>query len=258
VGLTRLGPERSAPIIQLFESINELMVFIISLAMKIAPFGVFAFLFRVSSTLGLDVIRLLGMYVLVVLLGLAIQFFGSLSLLVLFLSRINPLVFFRKTWTVIVTAFSTSSSNATLPTSIKVTQEELGVPSKIAGFVLPLGATMNMNGTALFEGVTVVFLAQAFGVPLGLGEQLIVVVMSVLMAVGAAGVPGGSLPLLMIILATVGVEPQNLALIIGVDRILDMSRTTLNVIGDITCATFIARSEGYTLATDPGYVPPDA
>jgi len=248
--LTRINQEHAALLMRGLEGLNEVMVFIIGLAMRLAPFGVFAFLFRVSSTLGMDVVGLLGMYVFTVLLGLAIQFFVGFSVLVVVFSRLNPLTFFRKVRAVIVTAFSTSSSNATLPTSIKVTQEELGVPARVAGFVLPLGATMNMNGTALFEGVTVVFLAQATGVQLDLWQQLIVIVLSVLMAVGAAGVPGGSLPLLMIILATVGVEPQNIAIILGVDRILDMCRTTLNVVGDITCATFITRSEGYTFFGD--------
>lgn len=246
-GLTLIDRERSKVIVTSLEGLNDLMVFIIGLAMRLAPYGVFAFLFRVSSTLGVDVVRLLGMYVFVVLLGLAIHFFVSFPVLIIVFSRMNPLTYARKVRAIIITAFSTSSSNATLPTSIKVSREELGVPSQIAGFVLPLGATMNMNGTALFEGVTVVFLAQAFGVPLDLVQQLIVIALSVLMAIGAAGVPGGSIPLLMIILATVGVAPENIAIILGVDRILDMCRTTLNVVGDVTCATFIARSEGLPL-----------
>jgi dicarboxylate/amino acid:cation (Na+ or H+) symporter, DAACS family len=250
-GLTQIDPEKARPIVRGLDGFSDLMVFIIGLAMKLAPYGVFAFLFRVSSTLGLDVVRLLGMYVFTVLLGLAIHFFIGFSVLIVVFSRMNPWEFFKKVRAVIITAFSTSSSNATLPTSIKVSKEELGVPPQIAGFVLPLGATMNMNGTALFEGVTVVFLAQAFGVPLDFGQQLTVIVLSVLMAIGAAGVPGGSIPLLMIILATVGVEPSNIAIILGVDRILDMCRTTLNVVGDITCATFITRSEGLPFTPKP-------
>jgi DAACS family dicarboxylate/amino acid:cation (Na+ or H+) symporter len=130
---------------------------------------------------------------------------------------------------------------ATLPTSIATAESELGVQPKIAGFVLPLGATMNMNGTALFEGVTVLFLAQVFGVDLSLGAQIIVVVLSVMTAIGAAGVPGGSLPLMMLVMATVGVPPEGIAIILGVDRILDMSRTTLNVAGDLAASTYIDR-----------------
>jgi DAACS family dicarboxylate/amino acid:cation (Na+ or H+) symporter len=130
---------------------------------------------------------------------------------------------------------------ATLPTSISTAETELDVQPKIAGFVLPLGATMNMNGTSLYEGVTVLFLAQVFGVHLGLGQQIVVVVLAVLTAVGAAGVPGGSLPLMMLVMATVGVPPEGIAIILGADRLLDMCRTTLNVCGDISCSVYIDR-----------------
>jgi DAACS family dicarboxylate/amino acid:cation (Na+ or H+) symporter len=232
------------------------MIWIIGVAMRLAPYGVFAFLFRISSTLGGEVFTLLGMYVFVVLFGLAIHFFVCFPVLIVVFSRLNPLEFFRKVRPIIVTAFSTSSSSATLPTSLKVSEEELGVPRQVAGFVLPLGATMNMNGTALYEGVTVVFLAQVFGVSLDLGQQVIVIVMAVLTAIGAAGVPGGSLPLLMGILSMVGVEPSNIAIILGVDRILDMCRTTLNVIGDVTASTYIARAEGFALHPEGEPPPP--
>jgi len=140
-----------------------------------------------------------------------------------------------------ITAFSTSSSMATLPTSIATAEKELDVQPKIAGFVLPLGATMNMNGTSLYEGVTVLFVAQVFGAGLSLPTQIIVVVLAVLTAVGAAGVPGGSLPLMMLVMATVGVPPEGIAIILGADRILDMCRTTLNVCGDISASVYIDR-----------------
>jgi DAACS family dicarboxylate/amino acid:cation (Na+ or H+) symporter len=179
--------------------------------------------------------------------GLVLHQFGVFSILVRIFARYNPLKFFRKVETVMLTAFSTSSSNATLPTTIMISQENLGIPPKICGFVLPLGATMNMNGTALFEGVTVLFLAQVFGIHLDIGAQLIVVIMSVLTAVGAAGVPSGSIPLLIIVLQMVGVPAEGIAIILGVDRILDMCRTVLNVTGDITCAAYIARTEGVKL-----------
>jgi len=159
----------------------------------------------------------------------------------------NPVEFFGRIKTVVVTAFSTSSSNATLPTTMQVTERNLGVPREVAGFVLPLGATMNMHGTALFEGVTVLFIAQVFGVHLSLGTQLIVVVMSVITAVGAAGVPSGAIPLLMVVLQVVGLPPESIALVLGVDRILDMCRTTLNVTGDVVTALYITHSEGYKL-----------
>lgn len=145
----------------------------------------------------------------------------------------------------IVTAFSTSSSNATLPTTMRVAESNLGVPKEVSGFVLPLGATVNLNGTALFEGVTVLFIAQVFGRDMSLAEQAVVVLMSVITAIGAAGVPGGSLPLLVLVLSAVRLPPESIAIVLGVDRILDMCRTTVNVIGDLTAAVFITRSEGY-------------
>lgn len=243
VGITRL-PERMHTIaLTGLEAIGELMIFIIGLAMQVAPVGVFCLIFSTTSQFGFDLLVTLGQYVAVVLVGLAIQMFGVLPILVKFLGGMNPWLFFSKTRAVFATAFGTSSSNATLPTSIRTAEQELGVPAPIAGFVLPLGATMNMNGTALFEGVTAVFLAQVMGVDLSLGQQFIVVVLCVLTAVGAAGVPGGSIPLLAMVLASVGVPPESIFIILGVDRILDMCRTTLNVIGDLTAAVFIARTE---------------
>ncbi len=230
IGVTTLAPDRSRLLMQVLEGIGEVMVFIINLAMKLAPYGVFALLFTVTARFGFELLVPLGLYVGIVLVGLALQLFGVLALLVRVLAGLNPFVFFGRVRNVIITAFSTSSSNATLPTSLKTTEEELGVPPQIAGFVLPLGATMNMNGTALFEGVTAMFLAQVFGISLGLGEQLIVFLLSVLTAIGAAGVPA-----------------EGIALIIGVDRLLDMCRTTLNVVGDVTAAAYVARAEGYEL-----------
>jgi len=245
IGLTVIPKLHSEVLVQALKGINDVMVFIIGVAMLIAPLGVFALIFSVTVELGFDLLRMLIMYVLVVLLGLGIQMFGTLSLMILALARVNPLKLFWKSRGIAITAFSTSSSSATLPTSIKVSEEQLGIPPQIAGFVLPLGATMNMNGTALFEGVTVLFLAQLTGVPMPLDKQVIVVVLSVLTAIGAAGVPGGSIPLLMMVLASVGVEPERIGLILGVDRLLDMCRTVLNVMGDVAAAAYVARAEGH-------------
>lgn len=247
VGLTLIGGKRAEPIIHLLEGVYDITVVIINIAMKLAPYGVAALIFGVTSRFGFDLLVALGMYVITVIVGLVLHQFVVFSILVRFFARYNPLKFFKKIEMVMLTAFSTSSSSATLPTTITVSQQNLGIPPKICGFVLPLGATMNMNGTALFEGVTVLFLAQVFGVDLGLGAQLIVVIMSVLTAVGAAGVPSGSIPLLIIVLQMVHVPAEGIALILGVDRILDMCRTVLNVTGDITCAAFVARSEGIEL-----------
>jgi DAACS family dicarboxylate/amino acid:cation (Na+ or H+) symporter len=255
LGLTRIHPDRSKAIMIALEGLNDLMVLIIGWAMLLAPFGVFALIFKTTSLFGLELFKAVVWYALIVIVGIALQMFGVLPVLLVALARVNPIAFYKKIRQIVLTAFSTCSSSATLPTSISVSEKELGVPPPIAGFVLPLGATMNMNGTALFEGVTVVFLAQVFGKDLSVLQQLIVLVMSVLTAIGAAGVPGGSLPLLATVLAMFGVSADGLALILGIDRILDMCRTTLNVVGDVAAAAYVTRSEGYPLLLDGGDLP---
>jgi DAACS family dicarboxylate/amino acid:cation (Na+ or H+) symporter len=247
IALTMIPAENGHVWRHFLEGLGHAMVVIIGMAMKLAPFGVFALIFTVTARFGFDILRQLSMFVATVLAGLMFHQFITLSAMIRIFAGIKPLTFFRKIKSVMITAFSTSSSNATLPTTIKVSEEELGVPAQIAGFVLPLGATMNMNGTALFEGVTAVFLAQVFGIHLTLLQQLVIIVLSVVSAVGAAGVPGGSIPLLVLVISAVGVPPEGIAIIIGVDRLLDMCRTTLNVTGDVACAAFIARSEGFRL-----------
>jgi dicarboxylate/amino acid:cation (Na+ or H+) symporter, DAACS family len=244
IGITKLDKPKAELMTRFLESVGELMVFIIQWAMVIAPVGVFCLIFTTTSQLGFGLLKLLGGYVLVVVVGLAIQGLIVFPILVKVLGGRNPIWFFSNARTSIITAFSTSSSNATLPTNIRTAEDRFGVPPRIAAFVLPLGATMCMAGTALFEGVTVLFLAQVLGVQLDLANQVIVVVLCVLTAVGAAGVPGGSIPLLMTVLASRGIPPESIALILGVDRILDMCRTTVNNIGDLSAVLFVARSEG--------------
>lgn len=239
--LVLVPKEKAQPVIAVLDGIGHAMIVIIDMAMRLAPYGVFALIFVITSQFGWAILQQLGMYVFVVMLGLALHALFGISGLVAALGRMNPLTFWKSVTAPIITAFSTSSSMATLPTSINAAERRLGIQPKIAGFVLPLGATMNMNGTALFEGVTVLFLAQVFGVPLDLGLQVIVVVLSVLTAIGAAGVPGGSLPLMMLVMATVGVPPEGIAIVLGVDRLLDMSRTTLNVCGDLGAAVYVDR-----------------
>ena len=241
--LTLVSEEKARPLVQLLDAIGETIAKIIGMAMRLAPYGVFGLIFVVTSLLGWDILRKLLAYMLVVLAGLLIHGAVSLSLMVRYLGGLDPLVFWRRISPSIVTAFTTSSSNATLPTNIAVAEEDLKIPPKIAGFVLPLGSTMCHNGTALYEGVTVLFLAQLFDVNLTLGQQAIVMVLSVITAVGTAGVPGGSLPLLMVVCATVGVPPEVVGVVYGVERLLDMSRTTLNVCGDLTAAVYVARTE---------------
>lgn len=242
--LTLIPAERAAPMLRVLEALADVVTKLIEIAMKLAPYGVFGLIFVVTSRFGWDLLQQLALYVGVVLGGLAIHCAVTLSLLLRLAAGVAPLRFWSRIREVIVTAFSTSSSNATLPTSLVVAERNLLLPPQVAGFVLPLGATMNMNGTALFEGVTVLFVAQVFGIDLSLGQQLVVVVLSVLTAVGAAGVPGGSIPLLMVMASSVGVPGEGIAIILGVDRILDMSRTVVNVAGDLTAACVVGRWEG--------------
>jgi len=247
IAITLLPAPVSAPFIGFMEAVFAITSKIIDIIMKFAPYAVACLLFNNIAQFGLDLLQSLAWFVLTVLLGLSLHFFGVYSLSVYFLSRINPLDFFRRIRTVIVTAFSTSSSNATLPTALRVSEENLGVPKEINSFVLTVGATANQNGTALYEGVTVLFLAQLAGVELTLGLQLMVVYLAILGGIGTAGVPSGSIPFIIGILAMIGIDPALIAVILGVDRILDMCRTTLNVVGDLTAATFVARSEGFEL-----------
>jgi dicarboxylate/amino acid:cation (Na+ or H+) symporter, DAACS family len=241
--LTLIPAEKTRALVAVIDAVGDAIIKIIGMAMKLAPYGVFGLIFGVTWLLGWDILQKLLGYVLVVLAGLLIHGAVSLSLLVRFLGGLSPAVFWRRIGPSIVTAFSTSSSNATLPTNIAVAERELKIPPRIAGFVLPLGSTMCHNGTALYEGVTVLFLAQLFGVNLTLGQQVVAIVLSVITAVGTAGVPGGSLPLLMVVCAAVGVPPELVGVVYGVERILDMTRTTLNVCGDLTAAVYVARTE---------------
>jgi dicarboxylate/amino acid:cation (Na+ or H+) symporter, DAACS family len=255
IALTRLPRDVAEPVMKVLDGTARAVIEIIGFAMKLAPYGVAGLIFAVTARFGWEVLRSLSVFVLMVLAGLAIHLFVTLGLLARVMGGLSPRYFFSRMRYAIVTAFSTSSSNATMPTSLRTAEEEFGVPREIAGFVIPLGATMNMNGTALFEGMTVLFLAQVFGVDLSLGSQLIVVIMSIITAIGAAGVPGGSIPLLVMVLIMVGVPGEGIALILGVDRILDMARTVPNVTGDVLTSIVVARSEGFTLvpATAPDF-----
>ncbi len=247
VAATLIPTEVSAPLLRGLQALFEISAKIIDIIMKIAPFAVACLLFNNTARFGLDLLQALAWFVATVLLGLAIHLFGVYSLSIYLLSRINPLEFFRRIKTVMLTAFSTSSSNATLPTALRVSEENLGVPREINSFVLTVGATANQNGTALYEGVTVIFLAQLAGVDLTIGQQLGIAYFAILGGIGTAGVPSGSIPFIILMLATYNIPPALIAIILGVDRILDMCRTTLNVTGDITAATYVARSEGYEL-----------
>jgi DAACS family dicarboxylate/amino acid:cation (Na+ or H+) symporter len=243
VALARIRNPKGEPLIDFFSGVQRVSMKIVDWAMALAPYGVAALLFALTARSGFAVIPRLGGYVGVVVAGLAIQMFIVYSAILKGLARVPPVEWFFRCREVILTAFSTASSNATLPTSLQTSAEKLGVPTRIGNFVLTVGATGNQNGTALFEGVTVLFLAQVFGIDLSLPQQITVVLMSILAGVGTAGVPGGSLPLIVIVLQTVGIPPEGIGIILGVDRFLDMCRTVVNVVGDLVCATFVARSE---------------
>jgi DAACS family dicarboxylate/amino acid:cation (Na+ or H+) symporter len=245
--LTLVPKETAAPLVSVLNAVFEATQVAIQLIMRIAPVAVFCLLFTMTARFGFGLLASLGWFVMTVLLGLALHMFGVFSASVALLSRISPFEFFRRIKTVMITAFSTSSSNATLPTALRVSEENLGVPRDINSFVLTVGATANQNGTALFEGVTVLFLAQLAGVDLTIAQQIMVVYLAILGGVGTAGVPSGSIPFIIVVLAQIGVNPALIAIILGVDRILDMCRTTLNVVGDLTIATYVARSEGFEL-----------
>ena len=247
IAVTMVSPAVTAPFVRGLEALYEISAKVIDIIMKFAPFAVACLLFNNTARFGIDLLGALAWFVATVLFGLALHMFGVYSLSVYLLSRISPIEFFRRIKTVMLTAFSTSSSNATLPTALRVSEENLGVPREINSFVLTVGATANQNGTALYEGVTVLFLAQLAGIDLTIGQQIMVAYLAILGGIGTAGVPSGSIPFIVLVLATINVNPALIAIILGVDRILDMCRTTLNVTGDITAATYVARSEGYEL-----------
>ena len=243
VALTQIPPQASAPVLQFLEGVAKTVMVMIGFAMRLAPVGVAGLTFAVTARFGLDIMVPLGLYFGAVMFGLVAYQFGLLAVLVKTLGGMAPLTFYRKARLPMLTAFSTASSSATLPTTIRAAEEGLGVPREISGFVLPLGATLNMNGTAFFEAITVVFLAQAFGVELSLATQGLIVVLTVLTAISAAGIPSGSIPLIVVILVTVGVPGEAIALMLGVEAILGMARTSTNVTGDLVAALVIARSE---------------
>jgi DAACS family dicarboxylate/amino acid:cation (Na+ or H+) symporter len=217
---------------------------LIDLVIGFAPIGVAALLFNLTSQLGYEILGQLARYVFVVLLALAIHQFVVYSLAVKLLGGMSPLTFFRGIQEAMLTAFSTSSSNATLPTALRVAEDNLRLPPSASRFVLTIGATMNQNGTALFEGVTVLFLAQFYGVQLTMTQQIVVVIICILGGIGTAGVPSGSIPVIAMILGLVGIPGEGIGLILGVDRFLDMCRTVLNVSGDLAAAVVVSRGEG--------------
>ena len=243
IGLLLTNTENARTLKRGFEGLFDVTMRLILIVIKLAPLAVACFMFNLAALFGWDLLIRLSAYVGVVLLALGIQMFIVFPLLLATLGRKSPLAFFRETQEASLMAFSTASSNATLPTSLRVADERLNLPRRVSRFVLTIGATANQNGTAMFEGVTVIFLAQFFGIDLTIWQQVTVMLVCILGGIGTAGVPAGSLPVVALILAMVGIDPQAIALVLGVDRFLDMCRTTLNVIGDLVAAQVISAGE---------------
>ena len=243
IGLLLTDTPNSRSLQRGFEGLFDVTMRLIMIVIRLAPIAVACFMFNLAALFGWDLLIRLSAFVGVVLLALAIQMFVIFPLLLSTLGKKNPIAFFRQTQEASLMAFSTASSNATLPTALRVADEKLGLPRRISRFVLTIGATANQNGTAMFEGVTVLFLAQFFGIELTIWQQATVMLVAILGGIGTAGVPAGSLPVVALILAMVGIQPQAIALVLGVDRFLDMCRTTLNVVGDLVAAQVISAGE---------------
>ena len=243
IGLVMTKSAASETLQRAIEGLFEVSMMLIGLVIRLAPYAVFCFMFNLAALFGWDLLIRLGAYVGVVVLALATHMFVVYSLALKYVGGYSPVKFFKGSQEAMLMAFSTASSNATLPTALRVAEEDLGLPRRISRFVLTVGATANQNGTALFEGVTVLFLAQFFGIELSLVQQATVMFVSILGGIGTAGVPAGSLPVVALICAMVGVPPEGIGLILGVDRFLDMCRTTLNVTGDLVAAVVVSRGE---------------
>ncbi len=243
IGLVLTRSKATEVLQQGVQGLFEVSMTLIGLVIRLAPYAVFCFMFNLAALFGWDLLRSLGAYVGVVVLALTLHMVVVYSLMLKFLGGWSPLKFFKGAQEAMVMAFSTASSNATLPVSLQVAEEKLRLPRRVSRFVLTVGATANQNGTALFEGVTVLFLAQFFGVDLSLQQQVTVMFVCILGGIGTAGVPAGSLPVVALICGMVGVPPEGIGLIIGVDRFLDMCRTTLNVTGDLMLAAVVSKGE---------------
>ncbi len=248
-GMAAVGPV-ALPLVQVFEAVFAVTMRIVEWAIAFAPVGVACLLFGAAARLGLGLFLPLSAFVFVVLLGLAIQLFAVYPLVLVLGAKRNPVSLFKSITEVILVGFGTSSSNATLPTALRVAETSLRIPQNVARFVLTVGATANQNGTALYEGVVVLFLDQVFGVDLSLSRQLIVIVMAVMAGIGTAGIPGGSLPIIVIMMQSVGVPAEGIGIILGLDRFLDMCRTVVNVVGDLTIAECVRARTGDSLEGD--------
>lgn len=244
--MTQLARPQGDVLAQFWQAVLDVMMRITDLVMKFAPLGVFGLVASVVAKTGLEAFQSLGLFFGTVLLALAAHFLIALPLILRFLAGVNPWRHYRAMAPALLTAFSTSSSSATLPVSLDCLEKNAGVSNRVGSFVLPLGATINMDGTALYECVAVMFIAQAYGVELSLAQQLIVVFLALATSIGVAGIPSASLVAIVVILGAVGLPAEGIGLILAVDRLLDMCRTSVNVFSDACGAVVIARSEGET------------
>ncbi len=235
--------EKGQPIIDMAERLNDVMMQVVNVVMHVAPIGVFALMAKTFSLQGIDIIVPMLGYFAVLVLALCLHMTGTLMILLKILGKVNPLTFLRKMRTAQIFAFSTSSSNATIPVTLTTAEKRLGIDNPTASFIVPFGATINMDGTAIMQGVATVFIANVYGIDLGLTGYLTVIMMAVLASIGTAGVPGVGLIMLAMVFNQVGLPVEGIALIIGVDRLLDMIRTAVNVTGDAAITTIVARSE---------------
>jgi len=242
VAITLAG-ERGKHVLNLFDNLNAVIMKMVEIVMKIAPIGVFALIAKTFATQGIDVILPLAGYFFTVACALLLHGFGTVSLLLRLLAGVNPVTFFKKMRPVYAFAFSTASSSATIPVTLRTVTERLGVKKSVASFTVPLGATINMDGTAIMQGVATVFIANVYGANLEMADYLMVVLTATLASIGTAGVPGVGLIMLAMVLAQVNLPVEGIALIIGVDRLLDMLRTAVNVSGDAAVTTVVAKSE---------------
>lgn len=243
-GLTMIRPERAEPVVRFFDALTEVIVRLIGLVMLIAPYAVFALVAQAIVVMGLDVLGAVAVYALTLVAGLAAVQFALYPLMLRALAGYGYRRFFRGLAPAMITAFSSSSSNATLPVTIDCTRRRLGVSNRVASFVCPLGATINMAGTAMYQGIAAVFIAQMYNMELSIAQQLTIVLTATLAAVGTPGIPGAGVVMLVIVLQSVHVPPEGVAVILGVDRLLDMCRTVVNITGDAAAAIVVARSEG--------------
>ncbi len=242
-----LAGEKGKPFINFFDSLAETMYKLTGIVMKIAPYGVFALIAVTVSKYGMSVLAPFAKVILAVYVGCALQVLLVYSGLITVFVKKSPFWFLRGIREAGLTAFVTRSSSATLPVTMRNTQENLGVSEKVSSFVLPLGATINMDGTALYQGVCALFVAQAYGLSLGMGAQLSIVLTATLASIGTAGVPGAGLIMLTLVLTAVGLPLEGVALVAGIDAVLDMARTAVNVVGDSCVATVVASTEGEKL-----------